>query len=148
MSNTFRNRAKPSHPAALFFTIISKTGRYCKLKNLCSINERRWDSSLGIATVLRAGRSAFDARQGFGIFLFATAVSRPALEYTQPPIQWILGSLSLRVKRPGRETDDSPPSGGAEAKNVLSPPPQSPFMAWCFAKHKSNFTFTLSINEN
>jgi hypothetical protein len=28
----------------------------------------------------------------------------------QPTIQWIPGSLSLGVKRPGREADHSPPS--------------------------------------
>jgi hypothetical protein len=42
---------------------------------------------------------------GLGIFLFTT----------QPPIQWVLGALSLWVKRPGREADHSPPSG-AEVK--------------------------------
>jgi len=29
---------------------------------------------------------------------------------TQPPIQWVPGALSPGVKRPGRETDHSPPS--------------------------------------
>jgi hypothetical protein len=42
-------------------------------------------------------------------FLFCTA-SRTALEPTQPPIQGVLGTLSLEVKRPGREADHSPPS--------------------------------------
>jgi hypothetical protein len=51
-----------------------------------------------------------------GIFLFTTA-SRTALGPTQPPIQWVLGALSLEVKRPGREADHSPPSS-AEAKNA------------------------------
>jgi len=40
--------------------------------------------------------------QGQVIFLFATA-SRPALGPTQPPIQWVLGALSLGVKRPERK---------------------------------------------
>jgi hypothetical protein len=35
---------------------------------------------------------------------------------TQPPIQWVPGALSPRVKRPGRETDHSAPSS-AEVKN-------------------------------
>jgi hypothetical protein len=30
--------------------------------------------------------------------------------FTQPPIQWVQGSLSLGVKRPGREAGHSPPS--------------------------------------
>jgi hypothetical protein len=38
-----------------------------------------------------------------GIFL--TTASRSALGPTQPPIQWVLGALSLGVKRPGREAD-------------------------------------------
>jgi hypothetical protein len=62
---------------------------------------------------------------GLGIFLFTTA-SRPALEPTQPPIQWVAGGLSLGVKRPEREADHSPPSS-AEVKN-----------AWSYYFHSSN----------
>jgi hypothetical protein len=54
------------------------------------------------------------------IFLLATtAVSRPALGPTQPPIQWVPGALSLGVKRPGREADHSPPPT-TELKNAWS----------------------------
>jgi hypothetical protein len=53
-----------------------------------------------------------------GNFLFTTA-SRTALGPTQPPTQRVPGALSLRVKRPGREADHSPPSS-AEVKNVWS----------------------------
>jgi hypothetical protein len=42
-----------------------------------------------------------------------------ALGPTQPPIQWVPGALFLGVKRPGRETDHSLPSG-AEVKNEWS----------------------------
>jgi hypothetical protein len=52
-----------------------------------------------------------------GIFLFTT-VSKPALEATQPPMQWVPGALSLRVKRPGREADHSPPSS-VEVKECM-----------------------------
>jgi hypothetical protein len=38
------------------------------------------------------------------IFLFSIA-SRPALGATQPPVQWIPGSLSPGVQRPKREAD-------------------------------------------
>jgi len=48
------------------------------------------------------------------LFLF-TAVSITALGPTQPPIQWVPGSLPLGVKRPGRQADHSPPSS-AEVK--------------------------------
>jgi hypothetical protein len=51
----------------------------------------------------------FDSRRGLGIFLFTTE-SRTVLGPTQPPIQWVPGSLSLRVKRQGREAEHSPPS--------------------------------------
>jgi hypothetical protein len=60
------------------------------------------------------GDLGFDSRRGLGIFVFATA-SRTALGLIQPPIQWVTGALSLRVKRPGREADHSPPSS-AEVK--------------------------------
>jgi hypothetical protein len=53
---------------------------------------------------------------GVEISLFTTA-SRTALGPTQPPIQWVPGALSLGIKRPGREADQSPPSS-AEVKNA------------------------------
>jgi hypothetical protein len=56
----------------------------------------------------------FDSRRRPEIFLFTTA-SRTALGPTLPPIQRVLGALSLGVKRPGREADHSPPSN-AEVK--------------------------------
>jgi len=48
-----------------------------------------------------------------------TFLKIPALEPTQPPIQWVSGALCLSVKRPGRETDHSPPFN-ADVKNVWS----------------------------
>jgi hypothetical protein len=68
------------------------------------------------------------------MFIFTTA-SRPALEPTQPPIQWEPGALSLGVKQPRRRADHSPPSS-AEIKNAwcyTSTPPYA-FMAWCSVK--------------
>jgi hypothetical protein len=49
-------------------------------------------------------------------FLFATAF-KLALGPTQSHIQWVPGAPSLRVKRPGRETDHSPPSS-SEVQNA------------------------------
>jgi hypothetical protein len=43
---------------------------------------------------------------------------RPALGPTQPPIQWVPGTFSFGVKRPGREADHSPQSS-AEFKECL-----------------------------
>jgi hypothetical protein len=73
----------------------------------------------------------FESRQGLAIFLFTTA-SRPTLGPTQPSIQWVTGSLSLGVKRPGLEADHSPLSS-AEVKNAWSYTslPQYASMAWC-----------------
>jgi len=50
----------------------------------------------------------FESRQGLGIYLFTT-LSRPALGPTQSPNQWEPGTLSVRIKQPGCETDHSPP---------------------------------------
>jgi hypothetical protein len=76
------------------------------------------------------------------LFLFAIAVSRPALGPTQPPVQWVSGTLSPGVKRPEREADHSP-SSSEEVKNTwiyTSIPPYT-FMAWCLGNNSNNFTF-------
>jgi hypothetical protein len=52
------------------------------------------------ATVWTIGVLDFDSRRGLRIFLFTTA-SRTALGLTQPPIQWVPGSLSLGSKAAG-----------------------------------------------
>jgi hypothetical protein len=68
----------------------------------------------------------FESRQGLGIFLFTTA-SRPALGLTQPPIQWVPGALSLGVKRPGHEADDSfPSSAEVKMRGAIRPLPNTP----------------------
>jgi hypothetical protein len=79
---------------------------------------RQWrnqGSSVSIATRLRDGRPRFNYRQGqWWYFLLIVTASRPALEPTQPLIQWVPG-----IKRPGCEADNSPPSS-AEVKNAWS----------------------------
>jgi hypothetical protein len=43
---------------------------------------------------------------------------------TQSPIQWVLGALSLGVKRPRREADHSPPSSAKKNEwRYTSTPP-------------------------
>jgi hypothetical protein len=85
----------------------------------------------------------FDSRRRLGIFLFAQ-VSRTPLGPIQLPIQWVLGAVSLGVKRPGREADHSSPSS-AEVNNAWSYTSTPPyvFMAWYLVKHRDNFTFHL-----
>jgi hypothetical protein len=88
----------------------------------------------GIALLCGLDDRGFESRQGLGIF-FLTTASRPALEPTQPQIQWVPGALSLGVKRLGRE-DDHSPLFSAEVKNAWSYTctPQYAFMAWCSVK--------------
>jgi len=77
---------------------------------------------------------------GAGIFLFAIS-SRPALEPTQPPSQWVPEVLSRRVKRQEREADHSPPSS-AENENEWSCafiPHTSWSGAWLSANYVSVF---------
>jgi hypothetical protein len=47
---------------------------------------------------LRTGRTRFDPRQRQRIF-HLVSMSRPALEPTQPPVQWVTGVLSPGVNR-------------------------------------------------
>jgi hypothetical protein len=89
---------------------------------------------------LRPGWSGFECRQGLGISLFTT-MSISAVGPTLLSIQWVSESLSLEVKRPGREADHSPPSS-SEIKNAWSYicAPQYAFMAWCSVKQSTETT--------
>jgi hypothetical protein len=82
---------------------------WCLIKQWIHFHGNSRDSSVGIAP----GYGLYDrgSRRGLGIILFTTA-SRTALEHTKTPIQWVPGTLSMGVKRPGREDDHSPPSSG------------------------------------
>jgi hypothetical protein len=82
------------------------------VKRECKSRDSSFSIALGCGLDDRGSRVRFPA--GMGIFLFTTA-SRTALGPTQSPIHWIPGTLSLRLKRPGREADHSPPSN-AEVK--------------------------------
>jgi hypothetical protein len=90
----------------------------------------------------------FDSQQGLGIFLFITA-SGTAMGPTQPPIQWVLGALSLGVKWPGREADHSPLSSARSTCGAIPPLPNMP--SWRGAqlkkKHRDNFIFNLMERE-
>jgi hypothetical protein len=96
------------------------------------------------ATGWMIGVLGFDSRRGLGIFLFTTA-SRTALEPTQPPIQWVLGALSLEAKRPGREADRSPPFSAEDKEwvELYIHPPNTPSWRGAQLKHRDNFTFTV-----
>jgi len=63
-------------------------------------------------------QSSIPGRESNTNFPFATA-SGMVLEPTQPPIQWEAWALTPGVKRPGSETDHSPPPS-AEVKNAWS----------------------------
>jgi len=79
------------------------------------------------------------------LYNFTTA-SRTVLGPNQPPIRWIPGALSLRVKLPGREADHSPPSR-AEVKECAELYLHSRSMSsWRGAqlKHRDKFTLTFT----
>jgi hypothetical protein len=94
------------------------------------------------------GVLGFDSRRGLGVFLFTTA-SRTALGPTQPAIQWVPDSLSLVVKRPGREANHSPPSSPEIKEWVELYLHSSNTPSWRGAqlKHRDNFTFTFCFTE-
>jgi hypothetical protein len=99
------------------------------------------------------GILGFDSRRGLGIFLFTTA-SRTALGPSQPPIQWVSGTVSLGINRQEHEADHSPPSN-AEVKEWVELYLQSPSMpSWLGAQLKSTgislplpFTFYYTVDR-
>jgi hypothetical protein len=74
-------------------------------------------------------------------------VWRKALGPTQPPTQWVPEALSLGVKRPGHESNHSPPSS-AEVKEWMELYLHSlntPSWRGAQLKHRDKFTFTFTF---
>jgi hypothetical protein len=91
----------------LLYTILhSATRIYAPTTNHNTLHFYSVGTALGYGLDDRSSRVRFPA----GLGLLFTTASRMVLGPTQPPIQWVLGALSLGVKRPGREADHSPPS--------------------------------------
>jgi hypothetical protein len=113
---------------------------------------RSRNSAAGIAT----GYVLDDKGVGVRVknFLFCTS-SRPALELTQPLIKWVPEAFSPGVKRPGRESDHSPPAS-AEFKTMwiyTSTPPYA-FIEYCLISsaqgpllNPSSLTVALGSNQ-
>jgi hypothetical protein len=62
--------------------------------------------------------------------------SRSVLEPIYPPVEWALGTISLGLRRPGREVNHSPPCS-TEVKKIwiyISTPPYV-FMTWCLISY-------------
>jgi hypothetical protein len=72
------------------------------------------------------GRASIPDR---GNIFISSAESRPAMMPTQPPVRRVLGDLFPGVRRPGRETDQSPPAC-AEAKTVGAIPLLPHMSSW------------------
>jgi hypothetical protein len=96
-----------------------------------TLSPRSWDSVAGIETGYRLegrkGRSFSPSR--VKNFLFSK-LFRPVLGSTQPPTQQILGDLSLGVKQPAHEAENSP-AASADVKKmyIYTPTPPYAFMA-------------------
>jgi hypothetical protein len=60
------------------------------------------------------------------ILLRMTTSSRSAVGFTQPPIQWVPGSLSPGIKPSGRKADHSPPAS-AEINKICIYTPTPPY---------------------
>jgi len=74
-------------------------------------------------------------------------MSRPALGSTWPSVQWVLGALSLGVKSPGHEANQSPPAS-AKFKNDQSCTPLPHMPSWHIQGQLSTFYYKGESNEN
>jgi hypothetical protein len=99
------------------------------------------DSVVGTVTRYGLNGPGFESRYEQDICSFLK-LSRPVLEPTQPPIQWMPVFLAGR-KRYGREADRSPPSR-AEVKNEWSYTPTPPVCLHGF--DRDNFKFNNTCN--
>jgi hypothetical protein len=90
-----------------------------------------------------SGWSGIQVPAGAGNFSLTT-VSRPALGSTQPPIQWVAGTLFLGVKRPGREADHSSLSSVEvkECVELYHHSPSTPSWRGAQLKHRDNLKAT------
>jgi hypothetical protein len=85
------------------------------------VNSKSLDGSVGIVTGWTSG-----ARFTPGAEIFSSAQCRDRLwGPNKPPIKWVLAILTSEVKRPGRQSDHSPPFN-AEVKNGGNIPPLLP----------------------
>jgi hypothetical protein len=60
---------------------------------------------------------------------YFSSPQRQAVRHTQPPILWVPGAISPRVKRQGREADHLLPTS-AEVKNGRTIPPLPHACSW------------------
>jgi hypothetical protein len=94
----------------------------CMLANATATEVGKWLSAINVLPLsfldtsqnndwLRAGRPRGRSSSPSMVknFLFSMSF-RPDLGPTQPPIQWVLGALSLGVEWQGHEADHSPPT--------------------------------------
>jgi len=140
-SNIILPSTPMSSECSLPFRFPNQSLKYIEILSNRNIMTVRWRRLMGIFAIPtlyhtslgcwlddRCSGVRFPTEAG-GIFLFTTA-SRMAPGPTQPPIQSVPGALSLRVKRPGREVDHSPPSSD-KVKNAWSYTSTSPISLHC-----------------
>jgi hypothetical protein len=97
------------------------------------------ERAMGWMTVFRFPRGTMKE------LLFTTA-SRPSLQSTQSPIQWVPGNLSLGQSGRGvKLTIYLHLAPRSRMYGTIPPLPQYVFIALCLVKHRDDFTFTLPV---
>jgi hypothetical protein len=75
------------------------------------------NSAVGVATDYRLNYRGGGVRVSVWARFFLSTSCRTVLGPTQPPIQWVAGALSSKIKRPRRKAGHSLPTS-AEVKNM------------------------------
>jgi hypothetical protein len=123
------------HETANWWMYIQLAAGMFELAPACNIflhmqNIWELDSSISIAMgYVLDGQGWIPTRGKILLFFIASGL---ALRPTQPPIQWVPGTVSMGVKQERHEADHSPPSS-AEVKNsgAITSHLQYIFMEWC-----------------
>jgi hypothetical protein len=128
-------------------TVPGSRGSTIDLKWACNLSRAGVAQSVQWLDYGLYDRGSIQGKVNYGIFSLRYGAQTDSEAH--PPF-YLMGTetITLEVKRPGREADHSPPSS-TETKNAWSytSTHQYVFMTWCLVKHRDNLIFTCCLSR-